>query len=121
MINIGEVFSFFFKSKGDVTIGGTAYSGRSVSIKNNEVWIDGKKVQDIQQCPKLEITIQGEVQELKCTSGDIRVMGNVGTLKTTSGDINCGNVGGNVNSVSGDVACLVVSGNVSTVSGDIKR
>lgn len=105
-----------------VTVNGRTYQGSSVSIINGRVIVDGKEMSDESSSPKIEVSIQGNVERLETASGDVTVHGMVqGGLSTVSGDIECHAVHGPVSSVSGDIRCSSIAGSVSTVSGDIKR
>ena len=104
-----------------VTINGKTYSGNNIQISNNKVFIDGKEVDCADR--ELNISITGDVDTVKTTSGDVNVTGSVKSVSTTSGDIEIGgNVSGNVSSISGDVSASGgIQGNVSTVSGDVRQ
>jgi hypothetical protein len=93
-----------------IIIDGRTFSGRSVSIINSKVTIDGV-VQDGSLSDVVEIRItEGVLQELNCDAavncgevrGNVRAGGsvncdNVGGSVNASGSVNCGNVGGGVN------------------------
>jgi hypothetical protein len=93
-----------------IIIDGRTFSGRSVSIINSKVTIDGV-VQDGSLSGVVEIRItEGVLQELNCDAavncgevrGNVRAGGsvncdNVGGSVNASGSVNCGNVGGGVN------------------------
>ncbi len=117
-----------------ITINGLNYNGKSVSISNGVISIDGRKlsindktinisvVGDIQQlqvdsCQKVDVS--GNVKNLETVSGNVRCGNVAGDVETTSGDIKCGDVGGNIETVSGDVEASTINGKVSTLSGDI--
>lgn len=114
---------FFGRLRGgsSVIINGQSYSGTNISISNGRVIIDGKDVEDASTSPKIEVCINGAVEELQVASGDVVVHGDVGSLSSTSGDVSCRDVAGNVTTTSGDVKCGSVHGNVTTVTGDIRR
>jgi hypothetical protein len=103
-----------------VTINGKTYTGSSVAVTNNKVYIDGI-LQDAGEEKQIIISVGGDVQALSvdaCTK--ISITGNCGSVQSASGDIACGNVSGNVLTVSGDVKAKNISGSVKTVSGDIE-
>ena len=120
-----------------MNINNNSYVGRSITITNGKVIIDGKDVTPdgkdinisiigniddikIDYCQKIEV--KGDVGYLATMSGDIEISGNIkGSISATSGDIECGDVSGNVNSTSGDIKCGTVGGSVSTMSGDIRN
>lgn len=106
---------------GEVTINGITYSGSAVVIEaNGTIIVDGRKV-TVEQGKTLNVTITGNPQNVKTTSGDIRIYGAAGTVESVSGDITCGSVAGGVSSISGDIDCMSVMGSVSSISGDISH
>ena len=105
---------------GNVTINGKSYTGKTISINNGKVTVDGIEQVEVLE-HRITVNVTGDVDALETTSGDVSVIGNVGSLQATSGDIECHDVAGNVQTVSGDVDCGRVTGNVKTVSGDIKH
>ena len=113
----------------------------SVSIINDEIYVNGKKYVDGKDFKEktLNITIEGNVNNIETPSGKVTVNGDAGNVSTTSGDITIkgqvsggvsttsgdveigGNVGGNIHTVSGDVKCSQVIGEASSVSGDVRQ
>ena len=94
-------------------------NGRSVSIKNGHVSIDGNEITK-GVADKFVIEINGRLENLsadKCES--ITISGTAGTIKTMSGDVTCGAVAGAVATMSGDIKCGAIGGAVSTMSGDV--
>lgn len=121
-----------------ININGKSYVGRSVVVTNNRVIINGVDVTadhdsktinisiegdvdelNVDNCDK--ITVKGNVKNLQSSSGDIECNDVTGSIQTSSGDIECGTVGGNIQTSSGDVRCGSVYGSVRTNSGDIKN
>lgn len=78
---------------GSITINGKTYKGNNVSVINNAVWIDGKKVEEKDQTI-VGIKLEGDVQNVHSDVG-----------------VNCGDVKGNV-TCNGSVTCDRVEGNV---------
>lgn len=110
-----------FKSKGTVVINGKSFSGNNISIVNGVVKIDGKIVEDSDAIMKehvLNISVQGDLEELSTTSGDVEVSGSVGNIKTTSGDVFSKGDVQTVTTVSGDVRAKSI-GSAKSVNGDI--
>ena len=110
-------------------------SGRSISVVNGKVIVDGKDVTpddkvirievqgnvetlDVDVCAAIHVT--GAVRELVTASGDVRCADVLGGVRTTSGDVQCKEVRGAVETVSGDVTASVIHGKVRTVSGDVR-
>jgi DUF4097 and DUF4098 domain-containing protein YvlB len=114
---------FFARLLGDssVTVNGKTYRGDTIAVSNGRLWVDGKKVDDLSNVQQIEVTVNGNVEELSTASGDVTVNGTAGSVVTASGDVKCGDVSGCVATTSGDVCCESVAGNVSTVSGDVTR
>lgn len=111
-------FASIFKSESTVTINGKTYKGTNVSVVNDEVIIDGNKVES---GTRINITIIGDAESVSLQTGDISIKGNVTTLKCQTGDINIeGNVLGNVSLQTGDISCKQISGNASTHCGDMR-
>ena len=94
---------------GNVTINGNIYEGNDIVIKNNNVYINGRKqISNVKK--ELKIIVTGNLASLDC-GGSATVNGDV------LGDIDCGSsckcndVGGDV-----DAGSSVVCGNVG---GDV--
>ena len=121
-----------------ISINGVSYKGGNISIIGNKVIIDGKdqtpdskeiKIEvngDIEELSvdyASEISIKGNVDNVRTSSGDVTINGVVkNNIQTSSGDVEIdGDVTGGINTSSGDVKCGKVSGNVRTMSGDIKH
>ena len=122
-----------------VRINGKTYKGNNITVKNDVVYIDGKKVDDKNNTSKtITIEVVGDVKEIKTGSGDVNVHGNSGPVKTGSGDVDIhgevsgsvttmsgdveitGDVNDNVTTMSGDIRCKSISGDASSISGDVK-
>jgi len=122
---------------GTITIGNYTVNGKSITIRNGIVTVDGKKldskdvkiiniegeidVLNIDVCES--ITVKGNAGEVKTSHGDIKISGDViDDVKTSQGDIEIGgDVTGNVTNSMGDIK---VSGDIygkpKTSMGDIK-
>jgi len=103
----------------NIRINNTTISGKSITIKDGKVIVDGTEV-NTGDSKTINIEVQGNLESLDadyCHS--ISVTGHAGRIKTMAGDVNCGDVGGNVQTMSGDIKCGAVSGDVSSMSGDI--
>lgn len=118
---ISNIFRSEFNGNGTVVINDKTYSGRSITIINGHVTVDGV-AQDKLESFNVSVYVGGNPEEVSTISGNITVSGNVGgDVKTTSGDICCGDVDGSVKTTSGDVECAQIAGSVHTVSGDISH
>lgn len=112
-----------------VIMNGREYSGRSVVVSKNRIFVDGVettpdakeiKIEVIGDLDNLsvdcckEVTVDGDVvNSLRTTSGDVSVKGKVGSVSTVSGDIKCKDITGDVKTISGDVECNAILGNIT--------
>ena len=114
-----KAFMGIFEKAGTVNINGDVYNGRSITVSNGEVIVDGK----VQGAVGHQVTVNiiGNVELVSTASGNISVVGDVHSADTVSGDIDCNDVLGNIETVSGDVNCNDVSGRIRTVSGNIRQ
>ncbi len=121
-----------------ITINGTSInlSGRSVTIVDGKVIIDGQDVtpanskvinievhgdvHDICADACSSISVSGSVGDVSTKSGNVVCTDVLGSIRTVSGDVRCHDVRGPVESVSGDVMASTIHGRVRTVSGDIR-
>lgn len=95
-------------------------AGRDIVINGNKVLIDGKDFTPEGNPPIINITIEGDCDNVSNASGTVTIKGNCNSVKTASGDVDVKeSVNGNVKTVSGDVKANIIKGNVETVSGDI--
>ncbi len=103
-----------------IKINGKTYEGDAVSIKNGQVTIDNKVVQEHET--KITIEVLGNIKTLAADHcSKIDIYGSCGSVNTVSGDIKCKNIEGNVNTVSGDIDAIKISGSINTVSGDVNE
>jgi hypothetical protein len=112
-----------------VTVNGVAIPGRTISMTNGVLFVDGKRYEEkegeagaVVGCKELTIVINGNVRgSVSTTSGNVKVTGNCETAKSVSGDVEIdGDVTGSVSSVSGDVRVSgKVSGSASSISGRV--
>lgn len=103
---------------GTVTINGRSFSGRNVSIVNNQVIVDGV-AQKMDLPPVINVVVNGDCSDIDNHAGDITIKGSAASVKTGSGNIQCGNVNGNVKAGSGNIRCSNISGSATTGSGNI--
>jgi hypothetical protein len=105
---------------GKITVNGKSYTGRSVSVINNTVIIDGKAVNDSSGEKNINITITGDCGDIVNESGDVQVLGKVnGSIKCGAGNVNANDVGGSIKSAAGNIQCGSVGGSVETTVGNI--
>jgi len=77
-----------------IIINGKRYSGLDVSIVNNSIFIDGKKV-DSNKENILEIKVIGDLAKLT-TDKSVTVNGNIEGNVEVGGSITCNDVGGSI-------------------------
>jgi hypothetical protein len=118
------------------------FTGRSVSVVNNKVFIDGveqKTGDDNNSGPvvTVHVTINGDCNSIEnahsvsvkgnvtghvtTSSGDVTVGGSTGQVSTMSGSVEVEQyISGKVNTMSGNVTASSIRGSVETMSGSIK-
>lgn len=94
-----------------ITINGKQYFGKSVSVTNGEVIVDGKRVTDhgAKNGVMTIKVIDGEVGNIVC-DGSVNCDNIAGSVRA-GGSVNCDDVGGDV-TAGGSVNCDDVGGNV---------
>lgn len=104
-----------------ISVNGVTYSGgRSVTITNDRVIVDGTDLTP--DAKDIHIEVSGNVENITAdVCNSITINGSVGEVSTQSGDVKCDDVTGSVSVMSGDVRCGTVGGNVKTMSGDIRH
>jgi hypothetical protein len=104
-----------------VTINGKRYVGSTVEVVNDEVKIDGKRVDTTESsCKVINITVEGNCGNVTVQVGDVTVKGSVdGEVHTGMGNIECGSVTGSVDNAMGDITCGDVGGDVDDAMGNI--
>lgn len=85
-----------------ITINNKGYVGKSISILNGKVYIDGSNVEV--DGKEININVNGNIDTLSVDACSKITVNDVGELKTTSGDVKIlGIVKGDINTTSGDV------------------
>lgn len=111
----------FSANGGSVTVNGRRYSGKSITMQDGRLTVDGV-VQDESYEGDISVIVEGNVNSIETEGGDITIKGDCGSARTMSGDVNCQTVVGVAKTMSGDIICSGdISGNASTMSGDIRR
>lgn len=97
-------------------------SGKSISVVNNQVYIDGV-VYPLDGVFKLTIIVEGDSGEIKINNGTVKVQGSVnGAVNTGNGTVTVyGDVKGDVSSRNGDIKCRNVAGRVESHNGTINH
>lgn len=102
-----------------VTINGVEYTGKSVTVCDGDVIVDFKKVHGGANYIYENITIEGNADNIKTSSGNVKVSGNVNNVSTTSGDVTTNSIQNAATTVSGDITAGIINGSATTISGDI--
>jgi formylmethanofuran dehydrogenase subunit C len=111
---------------GEVSINGTIIRGRSITMTNGKIYVDGKEhVLEGEANRNVKIVLVGNLNGNISTSvAKVKVNGDVqGNVTSVSGDVVVtGNVAGSAKSTSGDVNVEgdVLTGSVSSLSGDVR-
>ncbi len=98
-------------SMGTIVVNGKTYYGKSVSVINDQVYIDGKLASEEKYTGIVEVKITGDVSLVK-SDAPVTIEGNVTGDVTSGGYVSCKNVTGNVKA-SGYISCDDVKGNAS--------
>jgi hypothetical protein len=89
----------------------TVPSGCSVSVVNNEVYVNGVRYEPDLSTRELKIVVEGSVGELKVDRGSVHVSGDVAGSVNCGGSLNAHTIVGNVDA-GGSVKCGAVSGKI---------
>jgi len=110
-----------YSSSGTININGNSYNGNNVTIVGNKVFVDGKD--QTPDAKDIRIEIGSNIDKLEVDyANSISISGDVNSVRSSSGDVSIkGSVNGSVITSSGDVVCGKVSGDVVTSSGDINK
>ncbi|MDT8925296.1 hypothetical protein RBE51_21105 [Pseudomonas taiwanensis] len=105
-----------------VTINGTTYHGRNVSVSGNgNVVVDGVRQKGTLAGP-ITVVVNGDANSVSTQSGDVRVQGKVEKVKTMSGDVHvAGNILGDVSTMSGDITAQAIKGGAHSETGDVGK
>jgi hypothetical protein len=101
-----------------ININNNYHKGKSITIINGKVYIDGKDVTP--DAKEINISVEGNIENLEVDHANaISIKGDINKVKSGSGDISCGNITGGAQTGSGDIDCGVINGDVQTGSGDV--
>lgn len=108
---------------GTVTINGKTYTNirGNMVITDKGIYVDGKPLEEYKEPFIVNLTIQGNVENVNCENNDIHIEGEVGDATAKNGNITIkGNVKGNVDSKNGNITIAgSVSGDVTSKNGNI--
>ncbi len=106
-----------------IVINGKSYKGNSLQINDNEILIDGRRVDDQEDQKVINITVDGNIDTLNVDSCDkLEITGDCGNVTSKNGDIQIsGNIDGDVTNKNGNIMCRNVSGDVETKNGSIQH
>lgn len=101
-----------------ITVNNNNHKGKSITIINGRIFIDGKDITP--DSKEITVSVEGNLDSLEVDyANSISIKGDVNKVRTGSGDISCGNVTGGAQTGSGDIDCGVINGDVQTGSGDV--
>jgi hypothetical protein len=107
-----------------ININGMSFSGSNISISNNKIYVDGKRVDEQFEDQKtFNIVVDGDLSKLEVDNAEsIEIKGDAGSVKTTNGNVEVsGSISGDVKTVNGNVRSINIEGKVSTVNGNISE
>ena len=108
------MFGLDFANLPRITINGKSFRGKNIRAENGNVYVDEKLVSDEKGTPKIEIVVEGNLENLR-SDGSISVEAqHVGPVDA-GGSVQCGDVIGNVD-CGGSIQCGNISGNISKKS-----
>lgn len=109
------------QSGSNIVINGKYISGKSISIKDNKVIVDGLEVkpEQLEDTKNVHIEVKGDITAIEIYGKGNITCNNVGSIQLDSGKISCKDIGGNLGIVNGNVFCGNITGHVDSVSGDI--
>ena len=94
-------------------------SGHSISIKNNQIIVNGKVITSNKDTDVLEIHIVGDVDQIDDINGSVHITGNVGGNIVCGGSVRCNDTKGDID-CGGSVKCNDVYGDIDA-GGSVKR
>lgn len=104
-----------------ITVNGTTVEvpdGSSVSVVDNQVIVNGTRMDGVTFNNNLKIVVEGGLIHLRAERGSVTVNGDVTGSVNAVGSVTCGNVGGSVDAT-GAVTCGNVAGDVDA-SGSVQ-
>lgn len=110
--------------KMSVYVNGKLVTGKTISVDNGVVMVDGKRLDADGGYQHLKIEIHGNVAgNVKTNTGDVHVTGDTSAVTTMSGDVDVGgNVNGSASTMSGNVTVHgKLRGDASSMSGKVSR
>lgn len=94
-----------------IRLNGKDFAGRSITVINGRVIIDGNKLSGEDTTKSIKIEIHGDLASIRVDRGDVEVHGNVAGNVDAGGSIQCKDVEGNVDA-GGSIQCGDVKGDV---------
>ena len=103
-----------------IVINGKDYfisSTREIRVEGEDIYINGDKVKLEPKNDKINITILGDIENLKIGScNNFKVEGNITTILSS---IRCDNLVGDIEKVNGSVRANIVNGNINKINGSL--
>lgn len=106
-----------------IIINGKKYNGNNLTIKGDQVYIDGKLAEDYEDGKNIYITVDGNVDNLEVDNcNDLKITGDAGYVTSKNGNIDIGgNVAGDVINKNGNIKCGNVGGDVENKNGNVRH
>jgi len=106
-----------------IIINGKKYTGNNLSISNNEVFIDGKRMEDDEDSKSITIQVEGNIETITADYCDsMSITGTCGNVTSKNGNIDViGDVLNDVTTKNGNIHCGHVAGDVETKNGNITK
>lgn len=105
--------------KGFAIINGESFSGKSISIENGVVKVDGEVKATTGAEDSVRVEINGDCDRVELVAGTVWCR-SAGSVSTASGDVTVnGDIKGNAITMSGDITARSVLGQANSMSGDI--
>ena len=102
-----------------ISVNDQQFIGRSVTIIDGKVIVDGIAQDQFDKEPVINITVDGDVEHLETANGNVDCHNVTGDVNNTNGSITCKNVTGNVTTSNGSITSDDIGGNARSSLGNI--
>lgn len=122
-IDTNSVYNQIINGSNMIEVNGKRYVGNNLTVINDVVYIDGKRVDENGNTKTINITIDADVETVNVDNCyKLDVTGQCGSVSSKNGDIKInGDVSGDVTNKNGDIKCGNISGDVDNKNGNIKH
>ena len=107
---------------GSITINGKTYENIQgvMTITDEGVFVDGKPIEEYKEPFRVEVTINGDVQNISTENAPVNVEGTVNDVNSKNGNITVkGNILGNAITKNGNITAGSIHGDATTKNGNI--